>query len=634
MAIRSGRPPVSELITLASLPEITVDVAGLDAAASDHRREAALVGPAAESAHGAWQGLEHSYETPERWELVAKMSVVRTAGQDFTDGLGSVADALATCAQELAGAERRLELLHSEVTALRAAVSSYRLDQAEMLDVDASDTSDAWGPGQYLWHAELLSERESIRTLIETSLEQARSDLTAVSAPVGLGDLADGSSADASALATSWTSRQDVFEADLSMVMLMRLASDDPERVEALSATHPEWMEHLREQPPEPDAVRRWWDSLGAGDGSGGPWSATQRALVLGAPVIVGALGGVPPLARVEANRGTARRELDATESELERLREEAAADEASGYRGYSYGHVPDAAERAREERMEELQQQIDYLTRATTPRDDGSYAVQLYLYDPERSRIVEMFGTPSEETTTTVTYSPGTGTTVDSFHGGGVQQVARWLTDQDAGTVAFVWKDGEFPGGILEANDTDFALDAGERLARFQTEVHSDPHLGSTYDVGIGHSWGLAAVTSSEVGGAGYDQVESLAGAYVPPGWEADPDTQYSHQTYRDFLSIFQDMGVVGEGRNPDVTEPFASSTYDRPGDFTWYLPDGSSGPGGISVPSGPPPGIDVTTSPVENHSLIASDNAENLFVLDAIEARREKGASHVDTD
>lgn len=67
----------------------------------------------------------------------------------------------------------------------------------------------------------------------------------------------------------------------------------------------------------------------------------------------------------------------------------------------------------------------------------------------------------------------------------------------------------------------------------------------------------------------------------------EADPYTQYSHQTYRGSLSSFQDMGVVGEGRNPDVT------------------------------------------SPVENHSLIASDDAENLRILERIRRRLDRGAA-----
>jgi hypothetical protein len=209
---------------------------------------------------------------------------------------------------------------------------------------------------------------------------------------------------------------------------------------------------------------------------------------------------------------------------------------------------------------------------------------------------------------------------------------VSDYLSGQDGETVAFVWMDGEFPGGsegeniahgLSEANETDFALRKGRDLASFQDVVHTDPWLGSTYDVGIGHSWGLAAVTGSEVANAQYDQVESLAGAYMPPGWEARPDTQYSHQSYRDFLSMAQYSGMVGGGNNPSGSPDFHFEILTREGDSTWYVPDGD--PQGMSLQ--PPPGFDVTVHPQRNHELIASQEAENLGVLDSIYERIRVG-------
>ncbi|WP_153004169.1 hypothetical protein [Microbacterium testaceum] len=57
------------------------------------------------------------------------------------------------------------------------------------------------------------------------------------------------------------------------------------------------------------------------------------------------------------------------------------------------------------------------------------------------------MIGTPGPATTRAITYVPGTFTGMNSFYTGGVQQIATYLTNNRPGTVAFVYKDGKFPG-------------------------------------------------------------------------------------------------------------------------------------------------------------------------------------------
>ena len=52
---------------------------------------------------------------------------------------------------------------------------------------------------------------------------------------------------------------------------------------------------------------------------------------------------------------------------------------------------------------LDQLQKKSEYLERVM------SGAVQLYLYQPDRDRIVEMIGNPSASTTNSVTYVPGT---------------------------------------------------------------------------------------------------------------------------------------------------------------------------------------------------------------------------------
>jgi hypothetical protein len=150
------------------------------------------------------------------------------------------------------------------------------------------------------------------------------------------------------------------------------------------------------------------------------------------------------------------------------------------------------------------------------------------------------------------------------------------------------------------------------------------DPILAGTKQVGIGHSWGFAAITSSENAGVKYDQVESLAGAYIPPEWEPRDGIPYHHQSYTVFLSIFQDIGVVGERRNPDVTPGIESLIIKREGDFTIYLPSpGGVSTSGIGAPPQAPVGIDATVNPEYNHTLVASSHDDNRLVLDRVLGR-----------
>ena len=93
---------------------------------------------------------------------------------------------------------------------------------------------------------------------------------------------------------------------------------------------------------------------------------------------------------------------------------------------------------------------------------------------------------------------------------------------EEAPGTVAFVYKDGLFPGenqreggtdlGRLgEANDPRRGLDAGRQLASFQPGMQTDPLLQGVEQVGIGHSWGYQNLTTSEIFGAEYEKSWSV---------------------------------------------------------------------------------------------------------------------------
>jgi hypothetical protein len=381
----------------------------------------------------------------------------------------------------------------------------------------------------------------------------------------------------------------------LLLSVLGRLSRADPEQIEELLELHPEWADMLDRYPPEPAAVNAWWDSISD--------PAVQQALVLAAPAVIGSLGGVPPLFRVAANRENAADRLDQID--------EVIADPSTG-----------DAER------DALEAERSYLQRAV---DDK---VQLYLYEPATHSIIELIGTPSAQTTTTLTYVPGTFTTMESFYAsdGGVQEVPRWLQKSDPNVVAFVWKEGVFPGegveqvpshslievpaikGLLEANDPRLAAETGGLLAEFQAEMQaSQDALASSEKVGMGHSWGLVPITASE-GAAHYDQVHSLAGAGMPADWSANPNTSYHHWAYTDALTMAQETGAVWDGNIPARDPAFESEVFARDSDFDMRVPTAPM-PG--TYGADPPLTIPATSTPVESHNLIGSDEYENQRAL-----------------
>ncbi|KAA9106459.1 WXG100 family type VII secretion target [Microbacterium rhizomatis] len=263
-----------------------------------------------------------------------------------------------------------------------------------------------------------------------------------------------------------------------------------------------------------PDDVRDWWTGL----------SDQQRQdLLTSYPLRYGNLDGIPIEDRVEANRLTAE----------DRLSQSGLSD----------------AERA-------------YLEAVV--RGDRNLA----LYDPAGERLVEMIGTFGPQTTDVLTYVPGTGTNMDSFYGGGAQTVATYLTDRDksGGTVSFVYKDGPwadwtFFGEHGTANEG-YVLNAGQGLAEFTTAVQSDPALGGDVSFSAaGHSAGISYVSASEVAGAHYDHVLSLAGSWLAPGWQANPGTDYQHYQYGvdalNYLTPVKNMPIENDVFSQHVYAP-----------------------------------------------------------------------------
>lgn len=319
----------------------------------------------------------------------------------------------------------------------------------------------------------------------------------------------------------------------------------------------------------DPEKVWGWWTTL----------SDAQRATLLThLSPFLGRLDGLPPVVRVAANRTNAATDLAANEAELARLRA-----------------LPGDPEIANKIAL--LETENGYLKRAV----DGS--VQLYLYDRDASRVVEVVGDLSQTPTNVIYYNPGTFTGMPDFWKGGVQEMANALIQGHPGAMVFVNKDGVFPGEndstlggpdfsrIMEANAMSSTDVTARRLASLQGGLNATPAFAAAQQDAIGHSWGLANVTASEVAGAHYDQVVSLSGAWMPPTWSPDPTTSYVDYSYPDILQVGQELAVVGNNnvpRRPDSG-------------FSWD--------GYYQAPS--------AWDLVDNHNLIVTDDQANRDLI-----------------
>ena len=327
-----------------------------------------------------------------------------------------------------------------------------------------------------------------------------------------------------------------------------------------------------------PAQIRSWWDGL-AGE--------QRTAFILQHPGLAGNSNGIPFDDRVRANAINAQHRIDWLRSSDQEPRFNPLIMAAAYPLMYAKEHKAWAARQAG----------AAYLQKAV----DGK--IKLVAYDPDRSSIVEMIGDYDADTTTVVTYVPGTRTNEQSFYAGGPQSVAQWLvgTDPSQGTVALVYKGTEFPDGPVaeaffdEAKSDEFVAATAPVLRDFQAAVELEKPAGAQ-TVAVGHSWGLRNVTGSEVAGAHYGKVVALSGAAMPPGWTADPGTQYSSYTYPDILLTAELSGVVGD--NYPMKEPaFEKHVYAPPGGSNWQ-----------------------EAYSIDNHSLIATTDPFNAPALEDI--------------
>ncbi|WP_104042476.1 hypothetical protein [Arthrobacter sp. ZGTC412] len=331
-----------------------------------------------------------------------------------------------------------------------------------------------------------------------------------------------------------------------------------------------------------PAEAKTWWLGL---------TSDQQQAFIRNYPGLAGNTNGIPFEARIEANRHNAQDRIDWLKNN----------DPEPQLNYWILDSSYPARFAAEHEEWRERQEGIGYLQKVV----DGK--VQLAAYDPGNQSIVELIGTYDENTTTVITYVPGTLSNEASFYDGrGPQAIPGHLVkaDTSGGTAAFVYKGSEFPDGgpveafLIEAKNDEFVAASAPVLAAFQKAVSLElPPQAQT--VGIGHSWGARNLTGSEMEGASYSKVLALSGAAMPPGWTPTPGTDYASYTYPDILLTAEVNGLVGE--NYPMREPAFEKHI--------YAP-----PGGLRP---------AEMYSIDNHSLIAKTVPENEKALDDIEEK-----------
>lgn len=394
------------LVTLSNVPSVTIDPSALSAAAESLRHRADDAADSAERITATWNALPASYDAPEAAELLARMSVVPRAADDFVETFRRIAAIMTELADQLALARAQETSLRAEIESFRDAVRGYRTSSDEM---GIGSTEDTWGPGQFAHNQELIAACLSLRSLRDAAIEEARRDLASISQSDIV--LPSSNAFGTSPSSTAWTTEYDALADGVAFAILAKLSAGTADDALALLAAHDDWRRLFASNPPDATAVNAWWTQLAASN------PGALDSLVLGASVIVGSLGGVPPANRVAANAVNAKNRIPLVEAEIRRMSELSLA-----HGGPDFLAWRDVIGR--------LERQLDYLQRAA----DGD--VQLYLYEPDSQSIIEMIGTLDVNTTDVITYVPGTFTSVHSFYGDQVQQVGRWLRTNDLASL------------------------------------------------------------------------------------------------------------------------------------------------------------------------------------------------------
>jgi hypothetical protein len=579
------------LIDHDALPPMPADPIALVAAADALAPAGTAVGDGMRSAEAAWRSLPNVYDAPETPNAVAAITPVCASAEDLEEAATAAAAALRTLAEDLQALAWTHKQLEGDIDAHRSQVLAYRNHHGADFE-DSTDPLASWGAYGLSRNVELERECAALRTRIEAALNECVRSLGRIAIPPG--EIKSTAALNTSST-TDWRARGEEFRTSLASAILSRLTAADARGIEQLLREHPEWAALLRDTPPDPRVIARWWAQL-APDKS--------AALMTAAPALVGALGGVPASVRVLANRTVATKRRE----ELQRLIDS---------RGYTL--QPGTYERVRIPVPEAWRSEYDYLSRVV------SGDVQLYLYDRGRSQIIEMVGNP-ERADAIMTFMPGTNTTIESFYTStsrqGITALTNWqVNNAQFGTdvAGFVVKQGEFPQLsadiiVTGPQNNDMMEKLGRSYAQFSFELDAlTPH---TPVVSVEHSAGSAAGGAAEMAGAHFAARVSLAGIGMTYDWRSQPGTEYfAMQAPNDINKNFDGVQAWNWGYAIKATEQNGFTELDSGIDGT------SPTVWGVGVVSPPVALAMEASSQLEHHNqIISGDVNENRTVLNEI--------------
>lgn len=174
---------------------------------------------------------------------------------------------------------------------------------------------------------------------------------------------------------------------------------------------------------------------------------------------------------------------------------------------------------------------------------------------------IVQMLGTPSDETSDVVVALPGTSMTFAEFATRGQLHLFDELWQAHPETLMFVEFHGEhWPGRIFDAAKEGLATRVGDDVAHFHENVIADdPRLDDARLHNASYSFGFSATTASEILGAEYDTVTSISGSNIHSRWAPSASTEYTNIQYdNDALNEYQGWLDLVYGPSADSTPAF----------------------------------------------------------------------------
>lgn len=481
-------------ITLADLPDVRADAEGLRTIARSHRESVQRTHEAASSISNSWRALDEHVQAPFSDSFDRMISPLARTADRFQAAAQTLSDALEHFAGELDGILRERRSLRADVEFfLKLVRRSYRAEPelAWHMNVHLRDQNVLLTDRcNFLRRWALDAEGDLCRRLDGIA---SRSEITAgmrTTAEPGYGG---------SVVLPQWRQREAAFDsalADAARTRLDAITQMTPEQLARWVASHESLIHELVDS-ADPLMVAAWWEGVSIRP-------ELVSLLVATAPMLMGGLDGVPPAVRVAANVNVAKARLAANNAEI------AALDESQ-----------------REQREQALRAENTYLQRAI----DGK--VQLYLYDPERDRIIEMFGNPATATRR-MNWVPGTTTVLGQFYDSLVTDLPRRIANETRDSLVFVMKDGRFPqldDLRVSPARTELMQELGSRVARFEAGMDA-AGAAHQHTVMVGHSAGLAIAAAAETHGAKVDTMISLSGAGMSSTWAANPATDYYDMT------------------------------------------------------------------------------------------------------